>query len=276
MISSLTVTGCPIEYTWNSHANELKLTYEPGCGIFSPHERTEHLLTSLPQHGTSIHSEVAEAVQCIQRGHALRYGTWVGIKGQHTDYRCKLYFEVPAGSTFKVMSELEPNADKLQDLTDLTQGSLKMIGFDAHLRSFEWYFASSIMQPLHMKQVLSMLNLSVHDKDLFLWIERLYRRPAYKRLPGDQHGYSVRFCSKRGYIFTLYLFAEDLASNDAELRDTFLRIGQDLQWDMRLYSHLTEHMRDDKARLTHGMVGITLMQHAAPVISTGFPPPFPL
>jgi hypothetical protein len=268
MASYLTPTGSPVEFTWTSGSNRINATVElTGRGV-TPASRLRYTAGRLKSVGVSLDKRELAIIEDMQRGQNLKYGCWLGLKAKASLPSFKLYIEVPAPRRFDAMAMIPEN---WRSAPAEISTRLDMIGLNTATGQKEFYFSAHKMLPKHLPSIMKPVNLS-HRRELLIdAVEELWGWPAFKQLPGTQHGYSYSAHSA-GPVFSLFLFAEDLFGDDTRLRKAVIHLGKKRGWNTTQYERLTQPSTTTQG-MTHGICTISIMEAGDPIYSFGFPPP---
>jgi hypothetical protein len=267
--STLTPTGFPVEIGWSSTARELRYTVESGGPDIAPQKRLAHAAELLARLKHPVDWQDLRILGQFQENGSLRYGAWVGIRHRGAATSFKLYSEVSSSRRFPqvYLPIVERGITSQLD----TSCRLDLVGLETGT-GLEYYYKTAGLSPRDLKEVMRSLGLESRADVLLHAIEVLYGRPAYKRLPGNRHGFSYRLTASGKPIFTFFLFAADFFSCDAEIRCRLLALGREKNWDTGFYESITAPLEHSGHRITHGLFAITPSESGEPAISVGFPP----
>ena len=270
MASYLTPTGCPVEFTWSSASNRINTTMElTGRGV-TAQNRLSYTTRRLKSVGVFLDKKELATIEDMQQGQDLKYGCWLGLKQNKIQPSFKLYIEVPDSRRFDAMAMIPEN---WRPAPAGIPTKLDMIGLNTASGQKEFYFSTHKMQPKHLPSIMKPVNLSHRWESVIIAVEELWGWPAFKHLPGTQHGYSYSALST-GPVFSLFLFAEDLFADDARLRTAVLQLGEKRGWPTTIYERLTKPLNTAAhGKMTHGICTISIMEAGDPIYSIGFPPP---
>ncbi len=269
--STLTTTGFPVEIGWSSTVGELRYTVEPGGPDTAPQRRLAFAAELLARLKHPVDRQALQVLGRFQENGPLRYGAWVGVRHRGAATSFKLYSEVSSGGRYP--EHYFPPGGEGITRWPWTSCRLDLVGLETGAGLLEIYYKTAGLCPRGLKEVMRSLGLESQADVLIHTIEALHGRPAYKRLPGNRHGFSYRLPASGKPLFTFYLFAADLFSSDAEIRRRLLALGREKHWDTGFYESITESLEHSGHRTTHGLFGITPGESGEPAFSVGFPPP---
>ncbi len=269
--STLTPTGFPVEICWSSTAGELRYTVESGGPGTAPQRRLAHAAELLARLKHPVDRQALHVLGQFQENGPLRYGAWVGVRHRGAATSFKLYSEV-SGSRWFPKIYLPPGGEGITSRTG-NSCRLDLVGLETGAGLLEYYYKATGLSPRDLKEVMRSLGLESRADVLLHAMEALHGRPAYKRLPGNRHGFSYRLSAAGKPIFTFFLFAADLFSSDAEIRRRLLTLGREKYWDTGFYESITAPLEHSGQKITHGLFAITPGESGEPVFSVGFPPP---
>lgn len=268
--STLTPTGFPVEISWSSTARELRYTVESGGPGIAPQKRLAHAAGLLARLKHPVDRQGLRVLGQFQENGPLRYGAWVGIRHRGAATSFKLYSEVSSNRQFPQVYLPIVEGGITSRLDALCR--LDLVGLETGTGQLEYYYKTAGLSPRDLKEVMRSLGLESRADALLHAIEVLHGRPAYKRLPGNRHGFSYRLTASGKPIFTFFLFAADLFSCDAEIRRRLLALGREKNWDTGFYESITAPLKHLGHRITHGLFAITPGESGEPAFSVGFPP----
>lgn len=267
--SKLTPSGRPIEFNMTSIPSGLRYTVDFGYGLVSTEEKVTRILEwlRLQKHDPYL-PPLAEDILAIHPEVDLVYGGWLGVRHVGAETVYKVYLEWP-----EAVAELGQKyglTDVWQPIAELAKPV--MLGIHQQTGELEYYFQAHRMRSQHLWKLMKILGFEGVYSRLTGTLSEFLDRAIVGSLPGFVHGFSLSQGTPSS--FTLYLMAGDVFDHDLQLNERWLKYGIEHGWDTRLFERYTTSHPPDTQRVTHGMIGITVLPNGQQITHLGVSPLF--
>ncbi|MFC0778612.1 hypothetical protein [Flavobacterium sp. HJSW_4] len=251
--SRLTAKGVPIEYAivWPSHSVRCTVDVLPHR---TAKERIARTLDLAGSFGNAFQQDICNDLLQQQEEKMLRYGAWLGVREGEDKVNAKLYLEVADTCKPDFFDALKLSYDLLKNF------GVKpvMLGLPMDKGGVEIYFKLAKLDRPFMKWLLAYFGFPDRTQEIFGMLEEFCESSLSGSLDWSSLGFSIAWSSeKKMETVTFYSFASSAIGSDKNVRKHVMRIGQRHNWDMALYSKLSEEANGDTDLNTfHGMVGV--------------------
>lgn len=278
-LSLLTDGGYPFEFTLTTLNDGIRCTLEIAPPKAPPHLRLREAQALLGAMGLFIQDDGRLTwLETIQRGGALRYGAWLGVRHETAGSAFKIYAEVPQDAQAQAAASAFLNAHLRRPVGVVNRAiQLQMIGWYPLTGELEFYYRIRELRPWEIGALMHPIELEGYHKLVFEHLQLAFGRPIVNRMPGPIMGFSYTLDpddpgARR--TFSLYSFAETLFADDATARRKLLVYFDKIGSDMSYYADMTAPLADYRGRWTyHGMFGITIGHEFPPIAHVGLRPP---
>lgn len=253
--SKLTGDGFPVEVSFCTDDDRLRLTVEPGQADLDPRKRLGTAAGVLQQLGSPVPDDALAAFQAVQRQGSLKYGAWIGCRVSPEGTAFKLYVEMPDGHPENLFVSPLTLPDRVV--------TARMVGCVPGSQSLELYARVPSLEPRHVPAVLAPAGFESRAREVLDFVSESYGYSISGRLPGPSVGVSYRIGPPPTARVTLYFFARALWGSDARIRRRFLETAAARGWNQDAYARVTAPMAARESWQTfHGLLGITLDRYA--------------
>jgi hypothetical protein len=255
--SRLTACGFPLELSF-APDDAIRYTAEVAGAELDDHERL-HVALELGR-ALGGHEPAAaplQTIEALQRGGALRFGSWLGARHSPTRRAYKLYAEIPRNLDPPARAALERLFPWGLDGMLEPRGA----GLELDTSAYEVYFrCAGSIESWQVERLLWRLDLAETLPALRDLIEGACERPFERAARGRNLGVSVAFTPDGAVAaFSLFGYARRLLGVDAVARRRVLAAAAAHGWDFRRYERVTEPLADrDAAPGGHGVVAFVV------------------
>jgi hypothetical protein len=251
-LSNLNAVGAPLELGFAWPDGGLRITLDPDPLAAATARRRICLAANVGEL-TSPQVDLAHRLADWGDRHSIRWGAWLGLRGQGGAVRRKLYLEIPPEAPWRSWEE-----DLIGAPPVLEPRSVQpvMLGLDGLRGGVEVYARCVGLHPAELDVLLGRVGLAPRGGEVVRMVEALMRRSIRFSLPADDMGFSYALdAGGRALAFTWYATARSLLGPPARAREAILRVGRSAGWDLDAYAALT----DAPETPHHGLIGITLL-----------------
>ena len=272
----LCMTGAPIEQTFVSVHDAVRLTLEPDDPAGGAQGQLGRCLTwieAFDLDGSGFNTDWLEAIKAGQNDlrTPLRFGAWLGLRARYDDPTpaAKIYAEAPelGFSDFgRLVSSCLGNGPTGAGLP----GQATVVGLSAD-GSTEVYFAARDLLPSAVGRILDVAGQGGRSSEVIELLAELTLSQSRARLPVRDIGYSYAVATD-GTIgaVTVYTTALGLFGRDSVLATRLAGAAEQLGGDLSDLAEAIAGKPELPAGELHcGMVGITIAPKAAPILSCG-------
>jgi len=275
--SALNRVEFPIEFAFVSGDDSIRYTTEVTGPQISPAERLNRAETIFSRlTGTILPGGLGRFLHTAQRSGNLKYGAW--ISGRHRDH----------GNSFKIYAEIPCDNGNSNEVTTWEQRIVKrppvlpsrgvrlcMVGYSADSGGLELYYDTRGLMPGEIATLMSRIGLESRAEEVRETLQRAYRRPIRRELPGSDFGFSYALPPKGGpVVFSLYTFANALFGGDSSIRSAVLELARVQGWDASLYQEISKPLENTRGFITHhGVFGIVAPKTGPLAVTFGLAPP---
>jgi hypothetical protein len=260
----LNQTGGPLEFSFSSASEDLRYTMEVGGVETSPDQRLCHVELLLTALGVEPEwNAIAREFATLQRDRQCAWGAWLGGRQplRHTHDRAtrfKIYAEVPSDSNGAASSLLR----RYLGVEPFPRGPsvrLVVVGATPGSQRCEFYFeiGSRTVTRAFLRALLDRVGLASRFDDLYSQIRSFAFRYECEpdALPNAQYGFSYSVLPGGCHpVFSVFIFATDLAGGDAGVRDQILT-ARHLKGTLRGYAAMSEPLaRRHFETVSHNML----------------------
>ncbi|MFK7693017.1 hypothetical protein ACI5FR_09510 [Paenibacillus sp. HJGM_3] len=286
--SPLTGDGYPVELGFTSTGEAIRYTVECAGPLGEPACRLDRALDAVadlaggdrngdPLRHLDPHLDRLRHVQSAGR---LDYGAWISGRHGPDGDAFKLYAEVPQGGP-PAADDWVRDAVGHWPLLTTRSPILRMIGLDAGTGRLELYFRADGLEPWEVYRLMGLVGLAEQAGDLLELVETLSDRPAARRLPFTQAGFSVSVGpAGTPAVFSLFGLARTAIGPDALIRRRLLDVAGRLGWPLRHYAAVSAPLTGPEgppspmpAPTRHGMLSIVAAPGLPPQLHVGLRPP---
>lgn len=272
-------TGAPLEFSFGTCSDHVRYTMEVGPDT-APEQRLGVIEALLRELGEDEWSGVDVRFREMQRGERLKFGAWLGVRHARGTGRTtyKIYADVPErmnGAASGLIAEYLGAASSVPG----PASQLVLVGGAPGTDRCEFYFEIEGRQLTlsALRRMLAHAGLeSRHEElvELIRWFQ--FRRDgAGDTLPEAQYGFSYSLLPGGGEpVFSVFVFAADLAGGDGFLRRQVLSAALSRGWMLGCYAAITEPLAQRYFRSAfHNMISFAVGSEAVGFQVSVSPPP---
>lgn len=272
-------TGAPLEFSFASHARDLRYTVEVGDPGMRPACRLREVDELLAKFGARVRETSACArFRGIQGSGPLAFGAWLGLRHRRGERAAsfKVYAEVPDERVFAA-SELLREYLGARRLCPASR--LVLLGGEPDGERCEFYFeltGRGLAQET-LRGMLERAGLEAKYEELVDLIRSFeFRQEARSSgLPLAQYGFSYASLPGLGApAFSLFVFAPELVGGDGLIRRQAIACASERGWNLGCYAAVTEPMGEHYFESAyHNMIAFTACADAVGFQVAVCPPP---
>lgn len=213
--------------------------------------------------------DAIDRLHAIQRGHALRFGAWVGGRHRSDGEAFKLYAEVPVAAGAQAARWLEASCGMRPSLLDGAR--LELVGLKlGGAGRLEFYGSLCPMHPQVARRLFVELGFEARWPVLWSLVEDLRHTPSRRRLLCADMGFSVSVDPVAGAPVALSLFAASHAAfaNDLHARNSLLGLARRRGWQTAGYAAATPVV-DERSEDLHTIITLKVGRDAAAAVGVG-------
>lgn len=274
-----------LEFSFSTSSDDLRYTMEVGGSETPPACRLDRIEGLLARLGVDPDwNGVAREFPVLQNEHRLAWGAWLGARQSFQNAhaaasRYKIYAEVSYDSNAEASSLLQRYLG-VQPFRAGPSAQLVVVGAAPGSQRCEFYFeiGSRTVTRSYLSALLERVGLARRLDDLASLIGSFEFRHgrASDALPNAQYGFSYSVLPSGGEpIFSVFIFAADLAGGDAWVRHQMLASRRS-ESELRSYAAVTESFSERHACCSsHNMVTFSVDENAPAGLQVSLSPPPP-
>jgi hypothetical protein len=274
-------TGAPLEFSFATFSDDLRYTVEVGGPETPPESRLARVDSLLQElHVDAGWSGIPRRFPEIQRNEQLGWGAWLGVRHPRKEGRTafKIYAEIPARMNAASSALV---TEYLGAAPAMSGGELRLVlmGGAPYSDGCEFYFelTGGELTAGAIKPLLAHVGLEERHEELMELIHSFQFRggSVADTLPETQYGFSYSVLPhSRNPVFSVFVFAADLAGGDGFVRRQVLASALGRGWKLGCYAALTEPIAQRYFRSAfHNMISFSVGEKSMAGLQVSVSPP---